>query len=716
MLARLLKALVCFPLLVVLAAAQTEPKPQSPKPSPSPSPEQAEDVIKVYTELRQTDVTVFDSKGQFVDGLTRENFELRIDGKPAPITFFERVEAGARNEEAQWLAARDQPIAKPTAPTSYGRKVLFFVDDIHMDATSIVQARNLITKYLEYEQTEYDEAQIASASGNVGFFQQLTDNKIVLRYALEKLTPYHRPGKDFEIPSMSSYQAFQIDLGDTDVLAYFVDELIKQNRLLTRQVAIDLVRARASTIMRQASHWVLKTLGALDNLIRDSTNVPGRKVLFFISDGFLINSNYNDMSNAIRSLASSAARAGVVIYSIDARGLVPPPIDDRAATDLTGRLLRSSQGEIFAFQDPPNSLAEDSGGRAFFNNNDLYRAVDRGLKETSFYYLLGWRPERTDDGPTRFRKLEVMVIGRPELKVRVRKGAFTLNPATAKTAKQAEAEKTQTVVSKLQDALAASGPAREVPVSVALSYVDTPDKGPSLSIVIEIPIDSLSSDVEAEKPSTSVDFAGAVFDRDGKSTTTFGQNVKLAEALKSGGRKLTYTQTVFPRPGLYQVRVAARDALSGRVGTAKAWIQIPDLSAKKLTLSSLVVGERPAANTEAATAGPLFSNQVPLNVARRFQPDSFLRCLVFVYNATHAQPDRASDVAIQVQILRHNKPVITTPLKSVAAQPGQDHDRLPYATEVSLKGLTPGRYTLSITAIDRAAKTTASEQMRFDVQ
>jgi hypothetical protein len=105
-----------------------------------------------------------------------------------------------------------------------------------------------------------------------------------------------------------------------------------------------------------------------------------------------------------------------------------------------------------------------------------------------------------------------------------------------------------------------------------------------------------------------------------------------------------------------------------------------------------------------------------LNVARRFKPDSFLRCLVFVYNATRTQPDRLTDVAIQVQVLRNNKPVITTPLKPVAAQPGHDHDRLPYATEVSLKGLTPGRYTLSITAIDRAAKTSASEQMRFDVQ
>jgi hypothetical protein len=379
-------------------------------------------------------------------------------------------------------------------------------------------------------------------------------------------------------------------------------------------------------------------------------------------------------------------------------------------------MARSNQGEVFAYQDPLNSLAEDSGGRPLFNNNDLYVAVDRGLKETSFYYLLGWTPEQTNDGPTKFRKLEVSVVGRPDLKVRVRKGAFTVDPTTAKPAKRSGSEKTQTVVAKLQHALAASGPSREIPVSVALSYVDTPEKGSSLSVVMEIPIEALSSDVDTEKPSTSVDFAGAVFDREGKSTTTFGQNVKVAEALKSGGRKLTYTHTVFPRPGLYQVRVAARDALSGRVGTAKSWIQIPDLSAKKLTLSSLVVGERPASNAEPEIVGRVFSDRVPLNVARRFKSDSFLRCLLFVYNATRTQNDRVPDVAIQVQVLRNNKPVITTPLKPIAAPAGHDHDRLPYLAEVSLKGLTPGRYTLSITAIDRAAKTSASEQMRFDVQ
>lgn len=698
----------CLQLFALIAVAQTQPKPKA-------SPEQSDDVIKIYTELRQTDVTVFDAQGRFVNDLKQENFELRIDGKPTPITFFERVEAGSGSEEASWVAARQPaPSKKEPAPASYGRKVLFFVDDIHLSPTSIDQARKLITKYIDYEQTENDETQIVSSSGRAGFYQQLTENKSVLRHALERLTHYERSGKDFGVPPISSYQAFQIDRGDPDTLGYFVDEVMKQNRLMTRPVATDLVRARASDIMRQASQWVLKSLGALDHLIRDSANVPGRKILFFISDGFLVSSNYNDMTNVIRSVGSTAARAGVVIYSIDARGLATALVDNRAGSDPSARLLRASQGETFAFQDPLNALAVDSGGRPLFNNNDLYAAVETGLKETSFYYLLGWTPERTGDSQPKSRRLEVVVIGRPELTVRLRKGAFAIENVT-KTAKRQDLHKAQSIESKLQDALVASGATRELPISMALSYLDTPDKGASLSALLEIPTESLASDADEGKLPPSVDFAGALFDEEGKSVSTFGQKITLTDTLKSDGRKLTYTHNFSPRPGLYQVRVAARDALSGRVGTAKSWIEIPDLTAKKLTLSSIVVGERLASNTAAIGVGRLFSDQIPLNIPRRFRSDSFLRCLVFVYNAS-TQSDRPADVAIQVQVLRNNQPVVTTGVRPLATQAGQDQQRLPYATEVSLKGLASGRYVLSITAIDRAAKTSASEQLRFDVR
>ena len=63
-----------------------------------PSKEQTE-VVRVYTELVQTDVTVFDKDGRFKNDLQREDFELKIDGKVKPIAFFERITAGTKNEK-----------------------------------------------------------------------------------------------------------------------------------------------------------------------------------------------------------------------------------------------------------------------------------------------------------------------------------------------------------------------------------------------------------------------------------------------------------------------------------------------------------------------------------------------------------------------------------------------------------------------------------------
>src|ERR1051325_2184654 len=56
--------------------------------------ETQDDVIRVNTDLVQTDVMVFDKDGHFVDGLKRDQFELKINGKPTPVSFFERVTSG----------------------------------------------------------------------------------------------------------------------------------------------------------------------------------------------------------------------------------------------------------------------------------------------------------------------------------------------------------------------------------------------------------------------------------------------------------------------------------------------------------------------------------------------------------------------------------------------------------------------------------------------
>ncbi|MGB8510656.1 MAG: hypothetical protein WCD76_19955, partial [Pyrinomonadaceae bacterium] len=66
----------------------------------------ADDVVRISSELWQTDVMVFDKSGKFVDGLKPEQFELRVDGKPQAVSFFERIKAGTIDEDAQLAAAR----------------------------------------------------------------------------------------------------------------------------------------------------------------------------------------------------------------------------------------------------------------------------------------------------------------------------------------------------------------------------------------------------------------------------------------------------------------------------------------------------------------------------------------------------------------------------------------------------------------------------------
>jgi hypothetical protein len=107
----------------------------------TPPPQKSQDdVVRVYTELVQTDVMVFDKNGKFVNGLTKDNFELRIDGKPRAIEGFEQIEAGS-DEESQLAAARGATtinLGRPV-PLDRGRIVFFFVDDLPQPASAQIE-------------------------------------------------------------------------------------------------------------------------------------------------------------------------------------------------------------------------------------------------------------------------------------------------------------------------------------------------------------------------------------------------------------------------------------------------------------------------------------------------------------------------------------------------------------------------------------------------
>src|SRR5215207_2778448 len=383
---------------------------------PTPPAKSQDEVVRVYTELVQTDVMVFDKQGRFVDGLGKENFELRIDGKARPIEGFEKISAGS-DEESQLAAARGATTLnlKRPLPLDRGRIVFFFIDDLHMDLGSLIETKKVITAFIEKEMGQNDQAAIASATGQIGFLQQLTTERLVLQRALDRLAVRSHSVRDADRPPITEYEAALIDRYDRQVLEFFITETIRLNPGMTREAAASILRARAQGSLSQGARIVQNTLESLERLVQAAKNLPGRKVLFFLSGGFLIENKRGDSASKIRDIANAAAKSGVVIYSMDTRGLVTSLQDassDRPF-DPFGSLNLASSGELFATQDGLNALAVDTGGRAIFNTNDLKQGLAPAIKETSSYYLLAWKPDAEAQKQRRFRNVEVKLINRP---------------------------------------------------------------------------------------------------------------------------------------------------------------------------------------------------------------------------------------------------------------------------------------------------------------
>ncbi len=709
------KLLLCFLAAWSTVSGQTT---QAPQPKPQ------EEVVRVYTDLVQTDVMVFDKQGRFVNGLNKENFELRIDAKPRLIQSFEQITAGS-DEESQLAAARGATTVnlKRPVPLDRGRIVFFYVDDFHMDLAGTVAARKVISTFIEKEMGQNDQAAIASATGQIGFLQQLTSDRMVLRAALERLGSRSYSVRDSDRPAMSEYEALLIDRLDRDVFEFFVAETMRVNPGMPRDTAGHLVRGRAQSIQAQASVMNSNTLVGLERLVRSAKNLPGRKVLFFLSGGFLLENRRGDSLSKVRDVTAAAAKSGVVIYSMDSRGLVAGLNDasTERAFDPSGRLDSATRGELAATQDGLFALAVDTGGKAIFNTNDLKQGLAPALKETSTYYLLAWKPDTEGQKQSRFRNIDVKVIGRPDLTVRVRKGFFDVDPAPRPITAKAPtpSPETKTVAAKLRESIAAVHPERELPILLSVGYYDVAEKGATLSTGIQLPGEFLTFGEQPDgKIQAVIDLTGVYYSDKGSPKTSFLERIVTTapsiEAAKSYRTDITFTYPARLPPGLYQVRVAARDDKSGRIGSAHAWIEIPDLSKNQLAMSSLLLGER-SQTTLTNVSSPGGISPVALSASHRLKRESTLRFLIFAYNTVTSPTDQKPDAAVQVQVIRDDQPVITTALRKISTDGVSDLARLPYAAEIPLGELLTGRYLLQVTVIDRVSKQSTSRQTHFDV-
>jgi VWFA-related protein len=696
-----------------------------------PSSQTQDEVLRINAELVQTAVTVVDKKGKFVDGLNRDQFELVIDGNPRAISFLERVTAGSTRE--QQLATRNDGGVPGRAPASvspsvHGRTIVFFLDDLHLSFDSLNRTRQMFERFLDTEMSSKDSVAIASSSGQIGFLQQFTNNKEILRAALARVKVQPSEARTLGMGNvpMSEFTALAIesnpDSRRNKVMAVYVEECLKQTGFMggDRRTALTirancerLVKSNARTVLMNTGYATERMYDSLESLMRSSNRLAGRKLIFFISDGFMLQGGPlgGGSSNKLRQITDAAQRAGAVIYSIDARGLIGGTLDatNNVLSDANGRMAGMAATEIMATQDPLNALAEDTGGRALRNQNYFDRWVEKVLDETSNYYLVAWRPDTDAQKAAKFRNVKITITGRPDLIVRAPKG-YVEGPQANESARVSGGEKPKATVVDLRETLSDYYPSNALETLLSLTHLNSPANGPVLTSSFQIAASSMDHGNDGRQPA-NVRLAGVVLNDKGKIAASFHTqlNIKPASRETSDMAGIIYNHHNPVAPGIYQVRVAARDERSGRIGSAMQWVVIPDLSTRKLTLSSLLIGGH-VMDAQSKDATP----KVQLSVDHRFSRSGHLGYWIFVYNARRDAAG-ATNLTAETEVLRDGHVILTAPKRKLGND-STDPDRIPYGADLALKSLTPGKYDLRVRITDGVAGTTVSQITDFVVQ
>lgn len=690
-------------LVALIACCNSSFSAQEPISSP---PVNNEEILKIDTNLIQTGVTVINKSGQFVNDLKLQDFEVRVDGKPVTPNFFDKVTERRQNSK---VAANSN-----TAVVERGRTLVFLVDDVHLGAESTSRVKKLITKFLDEEMLDEDSVAIISSSGKVGFLQQFTSDKSVLRAALERIkyTRNFSAGGDDE-PPMTENEAQAIDRLDKGTFDRFV-QMTQAAKKIRPNEAASLVNFRAQSVLAFARAVTQKTFALLEESMNKTRALPGRKAIFFISDGFLLDPNNTTIVSQLNKLTNAATRSNTVIYSFDARGLDAGE-PRSAAESMSSSSFMMSSSERYERQDGLSYLSYKTGGRFIRNTNDLQSNLTSVSAEAFTYYLLAWEPETEIEASEKLKNIEITVKGRPELIVLVNSGYLNESgkPAEA-SAKQLTAEQ------KLIATTDSLVPKREIPVALAANYLDMAGDGATLSATLQIDSNSVEFTKESAVAKAELEIIGLIYNSSGKVEKTFKVplklNVETSRLTQSGRPPFYYEYQTSLKPDLYQMRIAVRDTVSGRIGNASQWLEIPDISSRKMHLSSLLIGERKTTDVVEKTAAS-GENQAPLrlSVDRRFDNNSSLRFFGFIYNANGKDKSNASNVTIQTQILQQGK-IVRTDKAQLIESKEKDPAPLIYGGEIALKDLPLGRYELKVIVNNPATKANATKSVNIVIK
>ena len=370
-------------------------------------------------------------------------------------------------------------------------------------------------------------------------------------------------------------------------------------------------------------------------------------------------------------------------------------------------------------------MAEETGGRAFFNTNDLNKGLEKLLEETKGFYLIGYQPDSdTFDSETRrFNKLTVNVK-QDGLNVRYRSGFFNVADADIRRS----SEQIETPLQQILKPLTSPFAVNEINLKLNTIFGNDNKNGSFIHSFLHIDAKDLTfTDAPDNSKQATFDVLaisygenGAIIDQVGKNYTITVKNEKFQNIMNDG---FVYN-FVFPikKPGAYQMRVAIRDAASAKVGSASQFIEVPDLKKEDLTLSGIVLENLTEAQWKELNS-PQSSAQRQINLMQDTSLRSFKRGTILSYSAEiyNAKFDKKKKPQLQTQIriFRDGKLFLDGKTNPFNADEQTDQTKLNFAGAIALGNeMKPGDYILQIVITDNLAKSKrklATQWVQFEI-
>jgi VWFA-related protein len=689
-------------------------KPQTPsKPASQDQP------IRLKTDLMEIRAVVTDKQGKLITGLNKADFEVLENGREQVVSFFstEAVssERNVINLPGTSPAARRQitPAARPK------RTVVFFVDTLHMATLSLLRVKQELLKFIDERLGDEDMAAVVSTGGGLGVFSQFTLDKRVLRTAVNRLA--------ISPASMSNsyytpYIAAKVEAEDGAALAV-AKSIVRQEEHLydphLEELVTSIAKSKAREITAEATYKRRETLLTLKAVADRLAELPGQRMILLLSDGFTLldNSGARDADD-LRAAISRAARSSVVIYSVNAKGLRGVSVYDiesRLPSDpqivtLIQNLASAGDREL---ESGMERLAKGTGGDAFMTTNDLKGAFNKALDDNGFYYALSYYPANIEDKKS-FRTIKVRVKGHADYSVRAQSGYLASDLLKEKSVVPVDPRKA--LIKVMGEPLAING----INVDASADFLYLPTDTAQVSVNVFIDGSKLGYKEQDNSFLADLTMLTGVLDSSGRTTDVLQDTMQIRlsrEQLERARESVYhYTKRLTLKPGLYQIRVGVRDPQTEQMGTAAAWVEVPDPKSKKLILSSISTN-RFQLDSDDAKPGAVKAVSQPnvRNGVNIFRHGDFITYYGKAHKAALGDQN-AVGLMIQGQILQDDHVVLQDawrPLSSFVLN--KEHDSIEFGGRIRAAGFKPGFYALRILVKEPQSKAVLTKETSFEV-